>query len=286
MNTILEVLNKGADYLAKRDVEDSRRVMELLLGHLLHCDRLALYMRHEDILSEEQLTPLREQMKKKAEGVPLQHLMGFTEFFGRPFRSDSRALIPRPETEELVDLVLKKLPQKKNIRLLDMGTGSGIIGITLALELKERAEVTLVDVSEQALSLALENAMSHKVKVNALRGDLFSAFADKDEPPVFDAIIANLPYIATSEAPGLSPEVRRDPALALFGGTKGDEIIMRFLEQAPMYLSHDGFIALEIGWNQADDVLTKMQDIGYSHAEVLPDIAGIRRFPLGFSPSF
>lgn len=286
MNTLLEVLNKGTDYLAKREVEDARRVMELLLTHILHCDRLSLYMRHEDIMPEEQLIPLRELMKKKAEGIPLQHLMGYTDFFGRSFRSDARALVPRPETEELVEIVLKKLPAKENIRLLDMGTGSGIIGITLALELGERAEVTLADISEQALSLALENAMSHKVKVNALRGDLFSAFAGREEPPVFDAIIANLPYIGEGEAPDLSPEVLKDPAQALFGGPRGDEVIMRFLEQAPVYLSHDGFVALEIGWNQADDVLKKMQGLHYSHPEVLADIAGIRRFPLAYSPSF
>lgn len=286
MNTLLEVLNKGTDYLAKREVEDARRVMELLLTHILHCDRLALYMRHEDILPEEQLVPLRELMKKKADGIPLQHLMGYTDFFGRPFRSDARALVPRPETEELVEMVLKKLPAKDNIRLLDMGTGSGIIGITLALELGEHAEVTLADISEQALSLALENAMSHKVKVNALRGDLFSVFAGREEPPVFDAIIANLPYIGEGEASILSPEVLKDPAQALFGGSRGDEVIMRFLEQAPVYLSHDGFIALEIGWNQADDVLKKIQDLHYSHPEVLKDIAGIRRFPIAYSPSF
>lgn len=285
MNTLLEVLNKGADYLEKRRIESPRRVMELLLCHLLHCDRLGLYMRHEDILPEESLALLRDLMKRKADGEPIQHLIGSTEFFGRPFRTDERALIPRPETEELIDLVLKKLPAKKNLRLLDMGTGSGAIGITLALELGDRADITVTDISDKALTLALENALAHRVKTTAYKGDLFHAFGRCEQPPVFDAIIANLPYIALSEKETLSPEVRRDPASALYGGPKGDEIILRFLEQAPIYLAHGGFIALEIGWDQADTVERKMKDLGYTSPQILSDLAGIRRFPLAYSPS-
>lgn len=284
MNTLLEVLNKGTEYLEKRGIEDARRVMELLLTYLLHCDRLALYMRHEDILPEEILLPLRELMKRKADGEPLQHLLGYTEFLGRSFRSDKRALIPRPETEELVELVLKRLPSQKSLRILDMGTGSGVIGITLALELQDRAEVTLVDLEENALSLALENALAHRVKVNARKGDLFSAFSESVDIPVFDAIIANLPYISSEESSTLSPEVHRDPASALYGGKKGDEVIMRFLEQASSYLSPDGFIALEIGWDQAEAVERKLTELSYKKIEVLPDMAGIRRFPFAYSP--
>lgn len=286
MNTLLEVLNKGTDYLAKREVEDSRRVMELLLTHILNCDRLALYLRHDDILDENQLEPLRELMKRKAEGEPLQHILGYTEFMGRPFRTDKRALIPRPETEELIELVLSRLPEDRSLRILDMGTGSGVIGITLALELKGRADVTLVDISEEALSLALENAFTHRVKVNALKGDLFSAFTDQIDLPVFDAVIANLPYISTGESSELSREVLHDPANALYGGEKGDELINLFLEQAPVYLSPSAFVALEIGWDQADRVSEKMQSLGYSRIEVLPDMAGIRRFPLAYSPKY
>ena len=286
MNTLLEVLNKGAEYLTSRGVEDARRVMELLLTHILHCDRLTLYLKHDEILTEDQLTPLRALMKRKSDGEPLQHILGYTEFMGRSFRSDKRALIPRPETEELVEIVLKRLPKDRPLRILDMGTGSGVIGITLALELGGNADITLVDISEDALSLALENALSLKVKVNSLKGDLFSAFAEQDDMPSFDAIVANLPYISLEEASDLSREVHNDPSTALYGGKQGDELINRFLEQAPIYLAPDAFVALEIGWDQADRVSQKMTDLGYSRIEVLSDMAGIRRFPLAFSPTY
>lgn len=285
MNTLLEVLNKGTDYLAKRNVDEARRVMELLMTHVLECDRLALYMRHDDSVPEDRLEPLRGLMKRKAEGEPLQHILGYTEFMGRHFRSDKRALVPRPETEELVEMVLQRLPGDRPLRLLDMGSGSGVIGITLALELMGRADVTLVDISDDALTLALENALSHRVKVNALKGDLFAAFAESFDIPVFDAIVANLPYISAKEAPGLSPEVQRDPPAALYGGDTGNELILRFLEQAPIYLAPGGFVALEIGWDQAESVEKKMEYLHYSRIETLQDMAGIRRFPFAYSPT-
>ena len=286
MTTLLEVLKKGTHYLESKGVEDARLVMELLLTHVLECDRLALYMQFDRPLEEGQLVPLRGLMQRKVAGEPLGHLLGATEFFGRSFRSDGRALLPRPETEELIERVLKVLPQDKKgpLQVLDMGTGSGVIGLTLALELGERAEVTLVDISSKALSLALENALKHKVKVKALQGDLFEAFSAVEELPHFDVIVANLPYIADDEEKNLSQEVRHDPALALYGGVRGDEVIERFLEQAPAYLSLGGFVALEIGWDQSGRVLEKMEKLGYLNAVVYSDLAGIPRFPVAFRP--
>lgn len=126
MKTLLEVLQSGTDYLARQGCDEARATMQHLMAHVLHCNRTALYSRFDRPVEEAELAPLRELLKRRAAGEPLQHLLGFTEFFRRDFLTDARALIPRPETEELVEMVLKKIPDRP-VRVLDMGTGSGII---------------------------------------------------------------------------------------------------------------------------------------------------------------
>ena len=197
-------------------------------------------------------------------------------------------------------MVLKKIPDHP-VRILDMGTGSGVIGVTLALELKERAgEVVLADISPQALDLALENAMRLGARVSTIQTNLFANIPqektdphaeDADSAPegekgengrnmLFDVIVANLPYIAEGEK--LAPEVMKDPHTALFGGPKGWEIIERFLARARDYLNEDGFVALEIGYDQASVVTQIMDGYGYNYIEVLKDMSGISRFPFGY----
>lgn len=197
-------------------------------------------------------------------------------------------------------MVLKKIPDHP-VRILDMGTGSGVIGVTLALELKERAgEVVLADISPQALDLALENAMRLGARVSTIQTNLFANIPqektdpyaeDADSAPegekeengrnkLFDVIVANLPYIAEGEK--LAPEVMKDPHTALFGGPKGWEIIERFLARARDYLNEDGFVALEIGYDQASVVTQIMDGYGYNYIEVLKDMSGVSRFPFGY----
>lgn len=303
MKTLLEVLQSGTDYLARQGCEEARATMQHLMAHVLHCNRTALYSQFDRPVEETELAPLRQLLKRRAAGEPLQHLLGTTEFFRRDFLTDARALIPRPETEELVEMVLKKIPPRP-VRVLDMGTGSGIIGITLGLELKERArEVVLADISPQALDLALENAMRLGARVSTIQTDLFENIPLEKPAPRpqetdssgsvpqgkgnhveqetrFDVIVANLPYIANGEE--LAPEVMKDPHTALFGGPKGWEIIERFLAHARDYLNENGFVALEIGHDQAPTVTQIMDGYGYNYIEVLKDMSGIARFPFGY----
>ena len=244
------------------------------------------------------------KIKEIVEGLrlykPIQYLLGIADFYGMEFKVTPDVLIPRPETEELVEMVLKKIPDHP-VRILDMGTGSGVIGVTLALELKERAgEVVLADISPQALDLALENAMRLGARVSTIQTNLFANIPqektdpyaeDADSAPegekeengrnkLFDVIVANLPYIAEGEK--LAPEVMKDPHTALFGGPKGWEIIERFLARARDYLNEDGFVALEIGYDQASVVTQIMDGYGYNYIEVLKDMSGVSRFPFGY----
>ena len=183
MKTLLEVLQAGTDYLARQGCDEARATMQHLLAHVLHCNRTALYSQFDRPVEEAELAPLRELLKRRAAGEPLQHLLGVTEFFRRDFLTDARALIPRPETEELVEMVLKKIPDHP-VRILDMGTGSGVIGVTLALELKERAgEVVLADISPQALDLALENAMRLGARVSTIQTNLFANIPQEKTDP-------------------------------------------------------------------------------------------------------
>lgn len=305
MKTILEVLQAGTDYLSKQGCDEARAIMQHLMAHVLHCNRTTLYSQFERPVAEDDLATLRTLLRRKVAGEPLQHLLGFTEFYRREFLTDARALIPRPETEELVEKILKRCPTHP-VRVLDMGTGSGIIGITLALELKERAsEVVLADISSQALDLALENAMRLGAKVSTIQTDLFEKFTspfaqpspqDDDAPLIaaeedapggipptpqkFDIVAANLPYIANDEQ--LAPEVLKDPHTALFGGPLGWEIIEKFLASARDYLTDDGFVALEIGYDQAETVIQIMDGYGYNYIEVEKDMSGIARFPFAY----
>lgn len=287
MKTILEVLNGGTAYLEARGIEGARHSMQSLLVHVLGCNKTWLYLHFEDPLGEEKLAPLRELLRKRGQGVPLQHLLGSTEFYRREFRTDARALIPRPETEELVELALARTERRKGMRVLDMGCGSGVIGVTLALELAAFApEVVLADISEAALSLALENATALGARVKTYRSDLFAAWEDTEnsvQPPRgFDLALANLPYVPEGEE--LATEVRHDPATALYGGPDGLDIVRRFVSGALPYMAPRGLMMLEVGHDQGETVCDAMRAAGYTDVQLLRDMSGKARFPMGYAP--
>lgn len=274
--TVLEILQSTAAYFAKRGVENPRLNAEHLLAHILKRKRIELYLEFERVLTEAELAPLREVVRRRGQGEPLQHLLGTVEFDGRVFLCDKRALVPRPETEQLVELLKSRIPHPAS-RILDVGTGSGVIALSLAAAFPE-AMVTATDISEDALALARENAerLSLTNRIEFSIGDLLAYVAQ-----VYDLIVANLPYVAAGERATLSREVRHDPEIALYGGERGDEIVRKLIETAPSTLKPGGWLALEVGLGQADDLAALMAEKNYHDIKTEADYGGVIRFLFG-----
>jgi release factor glutamine methyltransferase len=275
---LLEVLRGTERYLADRGVENPRLNAEHLLAHALGLKRMELYLQFDRPLGEAERAPLREMVKRRGAREPLQHVLGTAEFHGRTFACDKRGLVPRPETEQLVEIALEITKAKTSPKILDTGTGSGVIAITLALETPS-AEVHAVDISPDALALAAENAARHELaaRISFHQADLLPPGDTK-----FDLIAANLPYIPAGEIAALSAEVRQDPALALDGGTDGLDLIRRLVADAPDRLAPGGALLLEIGIGQADAVNTHLATRKFRDISVRSDYQQIPRFAVGF----
>ncbi len=270
--TTLEVIQAATSYLARHDIESPRLNAEHLLAHSLGKRRLDLYLEFDRPLSDADRAPLRDLVRRRSEGHPLQHLMGTTEFYGREFLTDPRALIPRPETEQLVELTLSTKSAQLGT-LLDVGTGSGVIAITLALELPQ-ATVHATDLSPDALALARENSdRLSAANLTFHQADLLPAGDHR-----YDAIIANLPYIPATDIPSLAAEVQHDPIAALDGGPDGLDPIRRLIDQAPRHLKPGAHLFLEIGHDQSDEVLILCRAAGLSNATAHQDYSRINRF--------
>jgi release factor glutamine methyltransferase len=278
MSTVLETIDGGTRYLEKRGIEDARRNMQMLVAHQLGCTRMDLYLQFDRPLEESDLSPLRETLKKRGEGIPIQHLLGKVWFHKHEFKTDARALIPRPETEELAEWILTwELPESQHV--LDMGCGSGVLGLTLAAA-RPGWHATLADVSPDALSLSRENATALEIpNADFIQSDLFSATGTP-----FDGIVANLPYVPEADRATLTREVMHDPALALFSGPDGLDLIRRFIPEAFHRLKPGGWLVLEIGHDQASQVAEILKASGFTDIEVKSDLSGVARFPFARRP--
>jgi release factor glutamine methyltransferase len=274
--TVLELIQNTTAFLQRKGVESPRLSIEYLLAEALGKRRLDLYLDYDQGLPEQILEPLRDKVRRRSEGEPLQHLLGSWEFFGRRFKTDRRALIPRPETERLAELILNQIPPVAlpGMRLADIGTGSGVLAVTLALE-RPGLEVIATDLSVDTLSLARENARAHEVedRITWLEADLLSSLDS-----VFDFLVANLPYVPTAEIANLSREVQHDPLLALDGGEDGLDVIRQFAEQAPSRLKPGGSIYLEIGISQSGSVVDVLEKQKFRDISVEKDYQGVDRF--------
>jgi release factor glutamine methyltransferase len=247
--TVLELLQTTTAYFDKRGVESPRLNAEHLLAFTLKRKRIELYLEFERVLTEAELAPLRELVKRRGQGELLQHLLGTVEFAGQTFLCDKRALVPRPETEQLVELLKSQVRNPKS-QILDVGTGSGVIALSLAAKFPE-AKVTASDVADDALALARENTerLGLTSRIEFLRADLLPYVNQ-----VYDVIVANLPYVAAGERATLSREVLHDPEIALFGGERGDEMIRKLIDEARSHLTPGGLVALELGIGQAEEL--------------------------------
>ena len=274
--TLLDVLQSTTAYFTKREIESPRLNAEHLLAQVLKRKRIELYLEFERVLTEEELAPLRDLVRRRGQGEPLQHLLGTVEFCGQLFVCDKRALVPRPETEQLVELLKSRISQPAS-RIADIGTGSGVIALSLATQFPE-AKVRATDLSEEALALARENAarLGLQDKVVFSKSDLLAEIEG-----TFDLIVANLPYVATGDRPSLSREVLHDPDSALFAGERGTETICRLIDAARAHLSAGGLLALEFGIGQANELAALMAEKNYHDIEQIRDYSGVTRFLFG-----
>lgn len=276
--TTLKLVAWTQGYFARSGVDAPRLTAELLLAHALGCDRVRLYLDFDKPLAEAELATYRDLVKRRAAGEPTAYLTGRQEFFGRTFKADRRALVPRPETELVVEAALAGLPEDG--ALLDLCTGSGCIAITVALE-RPRARVVAIDLSNEALGLARENAEALGARVELLQGDLYDPL-----PPDlrFDVIAANPPYVPSAEVPGLARELSYEPALALDGGEEGLAVARRLVREAPAHLRPGGALVVEMHESHREVLPRLCREAGLDRVEARRDLAGLWRYMVAWLP--
>jgi release factor glutamine methyltransferase len=276
--TPLKLLAWSQEWFAKKGVDAPRLTGELLLAHALRCDRVRLYLDFDKPLGEPELAAYRELVRRRAEGEPTAWLVGRREFWGRPFRVTPAVLVPRPETELVVEAALAALPEGGSA--LDLCAGSGAIGVTLALE-RKGSRVAATELSPEALAVARENAAALGATIELLEGDLFAPLPAGAR---YDVIVSNPPYVPSGEIAGLSREVRREPRLALDGGADGLALLRRIVAEAPRFLSPGGTLVLEMHESHAEPLPALCRAAGFASAEPRKDLAGLWRFVVARLP--
>lgn len=294
IETTEALLREGVERLRDAGSETARLDAELLLGHAVGVGRTVILAHPEAPVGVDAARRYRADLDRRAAGEPVAYLRGLKEFFGLAFSVDRRALIPRPETERLVELAEAELVRRLTagprtagaalIRVVDVGTGSGAIAVALAVTLCRRGapssvQIVAVDLSTEALDLARENAVGHAVAdaITFHEADLLPAERDLGGPP-YDLVLANLPYVRHDALAGLPVAASFEPVLALDGGADGLAVIARLLEQLPAALAEGGLALLEIGADQGDAIVERCRDLlpGWNCA-VEPDLAGLPR---------
>ena len=282
--SVVDLLKWTEAYFQQHDIPNPRLDAEVLLGYLLEKSRLQLYLDFEMPVFAEHLNPFREMVKKRVQRTPVSYLTNRKEFMSLNFYVDERVLIPRPETELLVEQVLTAAPEERQ-RLLELGTGSGAIATALAVQ-HPKWEIFATDISEPALDVARQNAETHACdsQITFLGGDLFEPIAALPEnaAPRFDWIVSNPPYIKNTERATLSPDIRDyEPEIALFAGDDGLAVICRLIAEAPKYLVPGGKLIFEIGDTQAANVRTLFDaESAYIGYECFKDYAKKERIVL------
>ncbi|HOD47080.1 MAG TPA: peptide chain release factor N(5)-glutamine methyltransferase [Opitutaceae bacterium] len=276
MHTVLDILQKTTDFFSGKGVESARLNAELIVGHALGLKRMQLYLQFERLLTEPELERIRPLVRRRGQREPLAYVLGTAEFCGLTLKADRRALVPRPETERLVELLQERCVPPPT-RVLDLGTGTGCIALALA-SAWPGAEVVAVDASEEALALARENGESTGLaaRVQWLKSDWFSGL------PVdarFDLIVSNPPYLTAEETAAAEPEVRTyEPASALTAAEAGMADLRKIIAGAPRFLAPGGWLAMETGIAQHAALLADLARAGLHDGESVKDLADRDRF--------
>ena len=268
--TTLGVLDWTTQCFTEAGIAGSRLEAQILLAHVLGCSRVQLYTGFDKPLGETELASYRGLIKRRLAGEPVSYLVGETEFWGLPFHVEPSVLVPRPDTETVIEVVRTARPDRASpCRILDLCTGSGVIAVSLAREYPAAA-VVATELSPAAAALARRNAARNAVgeRVEVRDGDLFAPVAGER----FDVIAANPPYIVSSVIPTLAAEVRREPVIALDGGRDGLGFYDRISAQARAHLAPGGVLVLEHGYDQADAVRARLAAAGFTGITLVHDL--------------
>ncbi len=279
--TVQRILNWTIEFFEKKQLPDARLSAELLLAHVLKIPRLELYLQFERMLTPAEREQYKQLIQRRSRREPLQYILGQAEFYGLTFRVTPEVLIPRPETELLVDIIIEhfRLFPVNNPNILDVGTGSGCIAIAIKKHLPQ-ACVTAVDVSEPALEIARQNARTHGTEIQWIKGDGI-AFLTTTKT-VFHAIVSNPPYIGERELNSLQPEVRAfEPRLALVSGPTGLEFYQQMIPVAKHRLADRGVLVMELGYQQDQAVGEILRNQGFRY-EMRQDYQQINRVVIGY----
>ncbi len=283
--TILTILKWTAGYFKRANIESARLDAELLLAHVLGQERTRLYMNFDKPLLLSELEAFKRLIQRRARREPVAYITGKKEFWSLDFTVNKDVLIPRPETELLIQTVieLQKSRRPHPMTILDIGTGSGNIAISLASELPE-ARILAGDISAKALQVAQENARLHKInkELSFYRGDLFGAFKESKLEGSVDFVVSNPPYIPSRELAGLEPEIDFEPRLALDGGSDGVDIQQRIIQESLRFLSSGGYLVMETGITQARELAQRgRRQPEWVDFKILPDYSGLPRVVVG-----
>ena len=273
---IKEIIAKGINILNKCNFEDSGIISREILCYMLKKDKQYLIIHMNEELEESIYNEFIENINKIVKGVPLQYITNKQEFMNLEFYVDENVLIPQPDTEILVESVLEicnNIKEKNKIKILDLCTGSGAIAIALNYELNKRnihTEIIASDISDNALKVAKKNNVKNNTKVKFIHSDLFENIKDND----FDIIVSNPPYIKKDVIPTLSKQVKNEPIIALDGGNDGLDFYKKIIEQARKYIKNEGYLCLEIGYDQKIEVLTLLNKFGeYRKTKTIKDLS-------------
>jgi release factor glutamine methyltransferase len=270
--TPLRLLEWTTRRFADAAIDSPRLAAQILLAHALGIDRVQLYVQHDKPLGPEELGRYRDLVRRRLAGEPVAYLTGRQEFWSLPLAVDPRVLVPRRDTETLVEVVLDRVDRAAPLAIADIGTGSGAIALALARELP-RAHVVATDRSAEALAVAQENAerLGLADRIELRQGDLYRPLGEQR----FDVIASNPPYVSSGELAGLAPEVRREPRDALDGGADGLDVLRRLATGAADHLAPGGLVAFEHGFDQGPAVRALIDDsAAFAPAETRADMAG------------